>query len=195
MVRPGKDPRLSRTSRHHERNHRSHRERRELVSSGRRWGGWRNSSRGRSVDPEGVSRNCGGNRAVACRESRAYDRRAAGSKIRDPHCWADLRPQLQVEAETLASCYRESIRLAEDHGIRSLAFPSISTGAFGYPVHEAAGVAVLATVRGPRFGKSSYAGPLRVVRWRYFEHLRTPLLKSCTDPVPYLPTNVERTTL
>jgi O-acetyl-ADP-ribose deacetylase (regulator of RNase III) len=47
-------------------------------------------------------------------------------------------------AETLASCYRESIRLADDHGIRSLAFPSISTGAFGYPVHEAAEVAVAA---------------------------------------------------
>jgi O-acetyl-ADP-ribose deacetylase len=48
----------------------------------------------------------------------------------------------QHEAETLASCYRESIRIADDHGIRSLAFPSISTGAFGYPVHEAAAIAV-----------------------------------------------------
>lgn len=48
----------------------------------------------------------------------------------------------QREAETLASCYRESIRVADDHGIQSLAFPSISTGAYGYPVHEAAAVAV-----------------------------------------------------
>jgi len=47
----------------------------------------------------------------------------------------------QYEAETLASCYRESIRIACDHGIRSLAFPSISTGAFGYPVREAAEIA------------------------------------------------------
>ncbi len=47
----------------------------------------------------------------------------------------------QGEAETLASCYRESIRIADDHGIRALAFPSISTGAFGYPVHEAAEIA------------------------------------------------------
>ena len=46
------------------------------------------------------------------------------------------------EAETLASCYRESIGLADDHGIKSLAFPSISTGAFGYPVQEAAEIAV-----------------------------------------------------
>jgi O-acetyl-ADP-ribose deacetylase (regulator of RNase III) len=49
-------------------------------------------------------------------------------------------------AETLASCYRESIRLADDHAIRSLAFPAISTGAFGYPVPEAASVAVPATM-------------------------------------------------
>jgi O-acetyl-ADP-ribose deacetylase (regulator of RNase III) len=48
----------------------------------------------------------------------------------------------QHEAETLASCYRECIRIADDHGIKSLAFPSISTGAFGYPVHEAAPIAV-----------------------------------------------------
>jgi len=48
----------------------------------------------------------------------------------------------QHEAATLASCYRESIRTADDHGIRSLAFPSISTGAFGYPVDEAAETAV-----------------------------------------------------
>ncbi len=46
------------------------------------------------------------------------------------------------EAETLASCYRESIRLADDQGIHSLAFPSISTGAYGYPVSEAAEVAI-----------------------------------------------------
>jgi O-acetyl-ADP-ribose deacetylase len=52
----------------------------------------------------------------------------------------------QREAETLASCYRESIQLADDHGIRSLAFPAISTGAYGYPVHEAAEVAVKTVV-------------------------------------------------
>ena len=49
-------------------------------------------------------------------------------------------------AKTLASCYRESIRIADDHAIRSLAFPSISTGAFGYPIHEAAETAVPATI-------------------------------------------------
>ena len=48
----------------------------------------------------------------------------------------------QHQVETLASCYRESIRIADDHGIKSLAFPSISTGAFGYPAHEAAEIGV-----------------------------------------------------
>ena len=51
------------------------------------------------------------------------------------------------ERETLASCYQESIRIADKHGIRSLAFPSVSTGAYGYPVHEAAQVAISATIR------------------------------------------------
>ncbi len=50
-------------------------------------------------------------------------------------------------AETLASCHREAIRIADDHGIASLAFPAISTGAFGYPLHEAATVAVPATIQ------------------------------------------------
>jgi O-acetyl-ADP-ribose deacetylase len=52
----------------------------------------------------------------------------------------------QHEAKTLASCYRESIQLADDHGIHSLAFPAISTGAYGYPVHEAAEIAVRTVV-------------------------------------------------
>lgn len=38
----------------------------------------------------------------------------------------------------LASCYRNALQLAEQHGIRSLAFPAISTGAFGYPIEPTA---------------------------------------------------------
>ncbi len=51
------------------------------------------------------------------------------------------------EAETLASCYRESLRLADDHAIHSVAFPSISTGAYGYPADEAAEVALKAIAK------------------------------------------------
>jgi O-acetyl-ADP-ribose deacetylase (regulator of RNase III) len=48
------------------------------------------------------------------------------------------------EAETLAACYRSSLALAEQEGLSSVAFPSISTGAFGYPIEEAAPVALRA---------------------------------------------------
>jgi O-acetyl-ADP-ribose deacetylase len=46
------------------------------------------------------------------------------------------------EAELLASAYRSSLALAEDHALRSIAFPAISTGVYGFPAHEAAEIAV-----------------------------------------------------
>jgi len=52
----------------------------------------------------------------------------------------------QGEPELLASCYRTSIKLAGEHGLATLAFPSISTGIYGYPIELAAQVAV-STVR------------------------------------------------
>jgi O-acetyl-ADP-ribose deacetylase len=45
------------------------------------------------------------------------------------------------EAELLAACYQNSLLLARRHGVSSIAFPSISTGAFGYPKSEAAQIA------------------------------------------------------
>jgi len=52
----------------------------------------------------------------------------------------------QDEPDLLASCYRTSIKLAAEHGLVTLAFPSISTGIYGYPIELAAEVAV-STVR------------------------------------------------
>ncbi|GAA5483891.1 O-acetyl-ADP-ribose deacetylase [Haloferula sargassicola] len=46
------------------------------------------------------------------------------------------------EAEKLAGCYRNSLKLAAEKGAKSIAFPGISTGIYGYPVEEAAGIAV-----------------------------------------------------
>jgi O-acetyl-ADP-ribose deacetylase (regulator of RNase III) len=43
--------------------------------------------------------------------------------------------------QLLADCYRNALRLADEHGLRSIAFPAISTGAFGYPMEAAAEVA------------------------------------------------------
>ena len=51
------------------------------------------------------------------------------------------------EEKQLASAYRESLKLAQKKGIPSLAFPSLSTGAYGYPLDEAAAIA-LKTVAG-----------------------------------------------
>ncbi len=50
----------------------------------------------------------------------------------------------QGEADLLSSCYRASLALAVAHGLRAVAFPSISTGAYGYPLELAAPVAIAA---------------------------------------------------
>lgn len=46
------------------------------------------------------------------------------------------------EPRLLARCYRECLRLAAEHGLKSIAFPALSTGAFGYPMRQAAQVAL-----------------------------------------------------
>jgi len=48
----------------------------------------------------------------------------------------------QGEPEALASCYRNALRLAAERGLRSIAFPCISTGVYGYPAEQAAAIAV-----------------------------------------------------
>lgn len=50
------------------------------------------------------------------------------------------------EPELLAGCYRTAMRLAGEHGVRTIAFPAISCGVYGYPLEEAARIA-LSTVR------------------------------------------------
>jgi O-acetyl-ADP-ribose deacetylase (regulator of RNase III) len=46
------------------------------------------------------------------------------------------------EPELLAGCYRHSLEMADAQGVRSIAFPSISTGVYGYPIEAAANIAV-----------------------------------------------------
>lgn len=48
----------------------------------------------------------------------------------------------QGEPELLAACYRNSLRLAVENGVRTIAFPAISCGVYGYPLEEAARIAV-----------------------------------------------------
>ena len=49
------------------------------------------------------------------------------------------------EPETLANCYRNSLRVAVENGLRTIAFPAISCGAYRYPITEAATIAVETT--------------------------------------------------
>ncbi|HEY8472607.1 MAG TPA: O-acetyl-ADP-ribose deacetylase [Natronosporangium sp.] len=69
------------------------------------------------------------------------------------------------EPETLASCYRRSLEVADQLGVRSIAFPAISTGIYGYPPDQAARIAVetirstptsVGTIRLVAFDRSTY---------------------------------------
>ena len=46
------------------------------------------------------------------------------------------------EPELLASCYRKCLEMAEERGLRAISFPAISTGVYGYPIEEAAAIAI-----------------------------------------------------
>lgn len=69
------------------------------------------------------------------------------------------------EDRLLASCYRKSLSLAIGQGIRSIAFPSISTGAYGYPAERAAEIAIK-TVRD---FVAEHLGSLDIVKWVLFD--------------------------
>ncbi|MDO5133031.1 MAG: O-acetyl-ADP-ribose deacetylase [Eubacteriales bacterium] len=69
------------------------------------------------------------------------------------------------EPELLAACYRNSLQVAVDHGIRRVAFPSISTGVYSYPLKEAAEIAV-AAVSG---FIADHPGELDLVEWVLFD--------------------------
>ncbi|MCC8190313.1 MAG: O-acetyl-ADP-ribose deacetylase [Planctomycetes bacterium] len=68
------------------------------------------------------------------------------------------------EADLLASCYREALGLAGAAGLETVAFPSVSTGIYGYPVEQAARIAIR-TIRDVLAG----GGPPRLVRMVLFD--------------------------
>jgi O-acetyl-ADP-ribose deacetylase len=76
------------------------------------------------------------------------------------HCLGPVYGFDEPAAPLLAACYRNALRVAEERGIRSIAFPALSTGAFGYPLEPATHIALrtvldslprLASVRQIRF--------------------------------------------
>jgi O-acetyl-ADP-ribose deacetylase (regulator of RNase III) len=69
----------------------------------------------------------------------------AGHALPNPHvihCLGPVYGRDEPSDELLASCYREALRLAEEHSLRSIVFPALSTGAFGYPMESAARIAL-----------------------------------------------------
>jgi O-acetyl-ADP-ribose deacetylase (regulator of RNase III) len=97
----------------------------------------------------------------------------------------------QGEEKALESCHRESIRLADEYSVDSLSFPAISTGAYGYPVSAAAGVAVSAVAEGLRS-----ATHLKMVRFVLFDvstlRAYTRAAESLRDPKDGSPYGIER---
>ncbi len=62
------------------------------------------------------------------------------------HCLGPVYGLDKPAVEKLASCYREGLRVADENGLIAVAFPALSTGAFGYPMAEAAEVAMATVV-------------------------------------------------
>lgn len=58
------------------------------------------------------------------------------------HCLGPVYGRDEPSDELLSNCYRNALEIAEDEGIASVAFPALSTGAFGYPMEPAATVAL-----------------------------------------------------
>lgn len=76
------------------------------------------------------------------------------------HCLGPVYGRDEPSDELLADCYRNALDLAEEHGIASVAFPSISTGAFGYPMDAAARVAFRTVME-----RAPGLGAVRLVRF------------------------------
>ncbi|MHC4249988.1 MAG: O-acetyl-ADP-ribose deacetylase [Planctomycetota bacterium] len=70
-----------------------------------------------------------------------------------------------MDPKTLASCYTESMKLADSSGLASVAFPAISCGVYGYPLDEAAEVSVKAVADYAREGETS----VRLVKFVMFD--------------------------
>lgn len=85
------------------------------------------------------------------------------------------------EPELLRSCYLRSLEIAEEKGIKSISFPSISTGAYGYPVKEAAKVALKAVADFARRNSSIESIILVLFDERTFNAYRDELLGLKTE--------------
>ena len=81
------------------------------------------------------------------------------------------------EAELLKSCYENCIRLAHENGCRTVAFPSISTGIYGYPLEQAAEIAVKTIYE----GLEKYPDIEEMIMVCFSERVEKAYKKACYD--------------
>jgi O-acetyl-ADP-ribose deacetylase (regulator of RNase III) len=79
------------------------------------------------------------------------------------HCLGPVYGRDQPAEELLAACYRNALRLAAQDNVGSVAFPAISTGAFGYPLEAAAQIAVATVVASVREANAPVVNIIRFV--------------------------------
>ena len=72
------------------------------------------------------------------------------------------------EPGLLESSYRSSLKIAEEKGLESVSFPSISTGAYGYPIEEASGIALKTVIDYVNARRGGRGGTLKLVRFVLF---------------------------
>lgn len=65
------------------------------------------------------------------------------------HTVGPMYTELEDRSELLASCYRESLRVADELGAQTIAFPAVSTGVYGWPLDDAARIALATVQRTP----------------------------------------------
>ncbi len=78
------------------------------------------------------------------------------------------------EVKLLSSCYTTCLNLAAERGVKTISFPSISTGIYGYPIAEAAEIALKTTADWLR----EHAGPVRVVKFVQFSQADHDIYRS-----------------
>jgi O-acetyl-ADP-ribose deacetylase len=97
------------------------------------------------------------------------------------HCLGPVHGRDEPSPDLLASCYRRALQLAEDHGLIAIGTPALSTGAFGYPMREAAEVAVSTVV-----GEAPHLRSVRLVRFVLFDEsaleAHHDALRAAVDP-------------
>ena len=111
-------------------------------AAGRRRSGWRDPSRGGS----GVAGGMQEVRRLSAGRSETHSRLSTAREVSSFTPSGQFgRAEIAARKRCSPSCYRNSLSLRLKHGLKTIAFPAISCGAYGYPIEEAAEIAVEST--------------------------------------------------